>query len=365
MKFNKKFIIGMLAAVMAAPMLISCHEDKFKVSGEIEGGADKALVLEKSDFTGRWNVLDSVKINKSGKFKISFPSPASPEIYRLSLGNQYIYFPIDSTENINVNSSAENFGRDYTISGSNKAEKMAEFEKELLALGVIGDTMETEDFKRMVYSKYLRDEQGSIVSFYILTKTIGGNPLFNPSNPNDAKYFGAVATGFKALRPDDPHTALLEQTSLNAIRNRNKLNGTYREIEADEIVMLDIDLQDETGKNVKLSDIAGKGKPVAVIFSVLTHEDSPALNIQLAQIYEALKGKAEFYNVSFDPDQYTWRESAKNLPWVTVYAPTGISDELAVRYNVQELPSFFIYNANGELSGRALTPAELQKGLSN
>uniref|UniRef100_UPI001959E02A DUF4369 domain-containing protein n=1 Tax=Barnesiella sp. CU968 TaxID=2780099 RepID=UPI001959E02A len=85
-------------------------EPKFKVSGEVEGGADRSLVLEKSDFYGRWIPVDSVRIKSSGKFEMESDAPASPEIYRLSLDGKFIYFPVDSIESITVDSPAANFG---------------------------------------------------------------------------------------------------------------------------------------------------------------------------------------------------------------------------------------------------------------
>lgn len=340
----------------------SCSDNKFKIKGEIYGGEGQSMVLEKSDFVGRWTPLDSTHINKNGAFSFSFPAAPSPDIYRLAINDKYIYIPVDSTETITVNSSLDKFGSDFSLTGSHNAEQLEKFEKELRNAPVSNpDSLKA--FKRNIYSNYIMNAQGSILSFYILTKTINGKPVFNPEDNDDRKYFAAVATGFKALRPDDPHTALLEQTAINALKKRNSESGKYRTIEAEEIQLIDIDQQDETGKNVKLSDIAGKGKPVVVIFSLLNHPDSPELNIALANIYRRLNGKAEFYNVSLDNDQYAWREAARNLPWVTVYSPGETSSQDALRYNVFQVPSFYIYNSEGELVSRPLTIEELNKSL--
>lgn len=340
----------------------SCSENKFKIKGEIYGGEEKAIVVEKSDFQGRWLPIDSIHINKNGGFTFSFPAPASPEIYRLSLNNQYIYIPVDSTETLTLNTSYDKFGKDFELAGSPNAERMNSFEKDLhSAISTSPDSL--VDFKRMVYSNYMKDFPGSILNFYILTKTIDGKALYNPTDAKDSKYFAAVATGFQSARPDDPHTALLEQTALQALKKKNSEEGKFKTIEADEISLIDIDLQDETGENVKLSDIAGQGKPVVVIFSLLNLQDSPELNIALANIYKRVEGKVIFYNVSLDADQYAWREAAKNLPWITVYSPGQDSSVDAVRYNVFQIPSFYIYNEKGELASRPMTLEELNKSL--
>lgn len=83
--FHKILFLSLPVMVLAG-----CGEPKFKVSGEVEGGADRSLVLEKSDFYGRWIPVDSVRIKSSGKFEMESDAPASPEIYRLSLDGKFI-----------------------------------------------------------------------------------------------------------------------------------------------------------------------------------------------------------------------------------------------------------------------------------
>lgn len=292
---------------------------------------------------------------------MSFPSPASPDIFRLAFEGKYVYLPIDSTETITVRTTISDFGREFTLEGSANAELMEKFEKDIMNLpaGVSPDSL--GDFKRKVYSEYMKDSQGSILSYYILTKTIDGKPLYNPGNSTDMKYFGAVATGFKTVRPDDPHTRLLEETTLNALKQRNNESGRYIQIEADEISIVDMEFPDEKGKTVKLSDIAGKGKPVVVIFSIMGHPDSPGINYELAQIYN--RHNVEYYNVFLDDDQISWHNGAVNLPWITVYGPAGKSSEALLKYNVDVLPTFFVYDGAGNLLGRTQDTGQMEKML--
>lgn len=342
--------------------LSACGRNEFKVKGEIYGAEDKSIVMEKSGFQGQWIAVDSTRINKNGGFSLSFPAPQSPEIFRLVLNNKFIYFPVDSTETITINSSFDQFGHDFSLDGSGNAKMMEKFEKDLQKANTLNpDSL--KEFKRNVYSNYMRDPQASILSYYILTKTVNGKPLYNPAEPTDRKYFTAVATAYKTARPNDPHTALLEQTALNVLKEKNREEGKVLNIEANEITLLEIDRQNEKGENIKLSDIVGKGKPVVVIFSMLNLQDSPELNLALAELYRKHQGNVEFYNVSLDEDQYQWREAAKNLPWITVYSPGQTASEDAVKYNVFQIPSFFIYNKDGELTSRPLTLEELNKSL--
>lgn len=353
-----------IAAIFAlAGLLFSCSGDPhFKVEGEVEGADNVSLVLEKSDFQGFWVPVDSTRTSASGSFSIKAPSPVSPEIYRLSMGDRFIYFPVDSIETVSLTTSSKNFGSEFSLSGSENATRLAAFEKDLLALNAT-DSAALAQFKRNVYSKYIKDAKGSIVSYYVLTKIVGDKPLYDPADRQDAKYYAAVATQFDQFRPDDPHGRMVKQVSLQVMKARNKAEGKRTVVEAPEVKVLDIELPDETGKNVKLSDVVGKGKKVAVIFSMMTDEKSHIFNRELARIYNDKAGTVQFYQVSFDPGQYEWREAAKNLPWITVLDPAGNASTAITDYNLYALPAVFIYSAEGELIDRAESIEDLRKKL--
>ena len=172
-KYLRLSVVG--AAVVATGCFTSCKKDEFKVNGNIEGGADRSVVLEKASFDGRWMAVDSARVGSNGKFEIESARPSAPEIYRLALGDRYIYLPVDSTETLTVNAKAADFGREFTVTGSAQAENMANFEKELMALN-FDNQADREAFKKTVYSKYLKDSRGGILSYYVLTKTVGDTP---------------------------------------------------------------------------------------------------------------------------------------------------------------------------------------------
>jgi len=355
-----QYIVATAAAL--SMIFASCGDAKFKVDGEVYGAEGKSLILEKSDFHGRWIPVDSVRIGKSGEFSIKSDAPASPEIYRLSLGDRFVYLPVDSVESLTLTTSDADFGTKFTLTGTPQAERMAEFEKALMSLTAT-DSASMAGFKRDVYTRFIKDGRGSIVGYYVLTKIFDGKPLYDPSDPQDAKYYAAVATQFDNYRPDDPHGRMVHEVSVNAMRNRNSAAGKKTVIKANELRVLDIALPDEKGKTVRLSDVVGKGKPVVVVFSMMNEPESPAFNRELARIYNSKGGAVEFYHVSFDAGQYEWRDAAANLPWITVIDPSGTSSNAIVDYNVGSLPAVFIYNAEGDLVDRPESLSDLAKKL--
>ena len=353
-----------MAAGIALLMTACDNNPKFKVEGEVYGGEGKTLILAKPDFAGRWTVLDSVKVGKNGDFSLKYEAPASPEIYRLTLDQSSIYFPIDSVETVRIETSADKYGSDFKLSGTPQAERLDSFEKEVMKYAA-SDRKDADSFKRQIYSKYIMDSQGSILSYYVLTKIVGDKPLFDAADHDDAKYYAAVATQFEQYRPNDPHGKMVRDAALNALKQRNTAQGKRKVISAPELKVLDIELPNEKKQNVKLSDLVGKGKPVVVVFAMMNMEESPAFNRELAQIYQRKAGAVQFYHISFDADQYAWREAARNLPWITVIDPTGTHSNALRDYNVGQLPAFFIYDAGGELRDRAQTLGDLDKKLAS
>lgn len=340
------YIVGVCAAAVAA----CTGTDKWTVSGQIEGADGQTMVLEAST-NGRWYPLDSVTLPTSGNFKISHKAIGYPDIYRLRLGDKTLYFPIDSVETVNVVSKVDAFDRDYTLSGTHSAEMLMDVDRKLMnavARNGVSSLPSDSALKRELGMMMLSDPAG-IVSYYILNKRIGGQPLYNPGNKSDIRIIGAVANAFDHLRPNDPRTAFLKSLFLS---NRPRTSMQADTLAAVEVPILEINLYDNTGKEQSLQKAAADNRVVVLNFTVYGAEASPAYNAELNKIYERYHNQGlEIYQVAFDDNEYQWRQSAKNLPWITVYnASTDGLDNL-LKYNVGTLPAVFII-ANGEIRER-------------
>lgn len=328
---------------------ISCSRpDTFTLDGSVKGADNESLVLERPGFNGSWIAVDSTRTNSSGEFSIICESPEAPEIFRLRLGEKYIYFPVDSTETISLSTTLPGFGSDYRFSGSEAAEKLRKFDMESVqAHNAGGDAL--REFKRKTVSDIILPGQGNILSYYVLTRTIGGEPLFSVTDPEDAGIFGAVANMYAQYRPEDPRTEMLAAMASEARKNKNKSMGRKTLLRAEESAMIDFSLPDKDGNEITLSGLAGKGKPVMLIFSPLLHERAPEINRRIASLYSKYGNSVTFLHVSPDADRIAWREAALNLPWIVVVDTRGTGSPLLASYNVEVLPSFYFYNKAGEL----------------
>lgn len=336
-------------------LLSACRGEKeFKIEGTVEGAKDAALVVEKADAGGRWVPIDSVRTTGNGSFSLALASPAAPEIYRLAYQGNYLYFPIDSEETVKVSTSAADFAN-ATLTGSANAELLSRFEKALRALPANADAATLDNFKRQVYVEYIAPGKGSIVSYYVLTKTRDGKPLFDAENGSDAKYFSAVATAYQQYKPNDPRTKMLEEIALKGQRAAASAAGRQRVVHAQELTFIEVEFPDIEGNNRKLSSLLGNGKPTVLIFTLLTAEGSPEYNAEIRKIYNS--GRADIYMVGLDPDRIDWREAARNLPWVNVFASEGSNSKTLLDYNVTAVPTAFIFDSKGNLVQREDNPS--------
>ncbi|MBQ1185006.1 MAG: hypothetical protein IIX55_04775 [Muribaculaceae bacterium] len=361
-KSMKKYVALALCGATMVGVLGSCGSNEFKVSGKIEGADDKSIVLERG-FNGRWFALDSVRTSSDGEFAMSFEAPSAPEVYRLKMDGRYVYFPIDSLEQIKVVAPVDKFDTAFELSGSDDAVALMNFEKEANALN-INDSTAVATFKRKVFAEIIKDGKASLLCYHVLNKSIDGKFLFDPTDAFDLKIYAAVATAYKQFKPSDPRTALLEAVAIEGRKKLNAESGRQNVIQAEEIHAIDIALKDANGVEQKLSDMLKQGRPTVVIFSLLNEENSPVVNRQISKVYEANKGGVNFYQVCLDYDQLAWKNAAVNLPWTVVYDPAGERSQYAIKYNVQTLPAVYIYNAKGELVDQATSFSDLSSKLS-
>ncbi len=347
------------AAAIAAAILTGCDSSqRWTVNGTVADADGSTLMLEAPGRAG-WYVMDSVRLLGNGSFSMSQPALQYPEVFRLTLDGRQIYFPVDSSETVTVTTSAAGFGSDYTLAGSVSAEMLAGVDKRVRQAAAGEDSLLKRDLSDILIS-----DPSSIVAYYIVRKQIDGRPLFDPSRSADLRMIGAVANAYDQYRHDDPRTAQLKDIFLSNKRVSVGATSPRDTIYAAEVDLFDIKLYDKKGIEQSLIDVASKNKAVILNYTLYTADASPALNLQLAKAYDRFHDRGlEIYQVAADPDEYAWRQSAANLPWLTVYqTPVSPASNL-LNYNVTVLPATFLI-VNGEIRERIDDPAKIADAVA-
>jgi cytochrome oxidase Cu insertion factor (SCO1/SenC/PrrC family) len=360
----KKYLFSLAAALSI--FASSCNGDNgWTVEGNIAGADGQKMVVEGFN-NGSWYTLDTLEVKNGGKFEYTSPAGSpNPDIYRLNLDGKMIYFPIDSIETVTVNGNAKSFDRDFELSGSELATSLMNVDKKILSvIAQKGEKAAATDsiLKRELTDIVIGDTNG-VIAYYIINKNIGGKALFDVKDSRDIRIIGAVANNFDINRPNDPRTAYLKYLFL---QNRPRIASTdsSKAIQVEVSGLYDINLYDYTGKKHSLKDVASKGNVTILSFVVYDAKESPAYNIKLNEIYKAYKAQGlEIYQVSIDPEETTWKESAKNLPWITVYNSPVDGADIVMKYNVQAVPMTYIINRQGDLAERVTDVNSLAKAV--
>ena len=357
----KKHIV-LLLAVLA--MLASCSNNKFKVDGTVEGATDTTqLVLEVSS-NGYWFVVDTVNTQANGKFSIAADAPEFPNIYRLRLGDKTICFPIDSLDNLTINTKLAAFGTDYTVAGSDHAVQVMKIDQE--ALKMAGGKASPEQFKawkRKLAEQIVADPKG-IVAYYAINKYVDDKPLFDPLDNEDLRIIGAVANAFYTFKPNDPRTDYLVQVLTEGQQRRRAASAPADTINAEVTSLIDIKLQDYNGTNYSLEQVSHKNHLVLLNFTIYQADFSPMFNKLLNDLYNRYKSRGlEIYQVSLDTDNVFWSQAAKNLPWITVYDPQGQNSRTIGIYQVMGVPTTFIIR-DGDIVERVEDGSQLEAAVA-
>ncbi len=349
----QNIIKSSLLILLASCLFTACsHSNEWTVNGKIDGADGEVLLLEASD-NGVWYALDSVTLDASGRFKMSHRNMGYPDIYRLRLGNKTVYFPIDSIETVTITCRADAFDTEYTLEGSPSAEQLMAVDRRVMDVvarsGV--KAVSTDSLLKRDLAGIILGDQTGIVSYYIISKSIGGVPIFDPTNKSDLRIIGAVANAYDQFRPNDPRTRYLRNLYLG---NRKATSEKLRTdtIHAQEVSYFNIDLMDAQGVRHSLKEMVDRGGTVLLNFTLYGVDSSPAFNRHLHNVYQKYHAQGlEVYQVGLDEDEYTWRQGAKNLPWVTVYNPPTSGAINVANYNVTVVPVCFIIKG-GEIVER-------------
>lgn len=335
-------------------LLASCGKQQFRVSGTITDAGGDTLWLEQMALP-KTVIIDSVVLPASGKFAFKAPRPEYPDLYRLRVGKAVLIMAIDSLDKITVK-SCKAF-RDAQIEGSEKT----------LAIQALRQSLREaspEDHKAFAI-KQIMAEPKSMVAYYALFQQKAGLPVFDLFNKEDRKFYQAVATSFNTWMPGYYRSKLLHDQVIEVLNSeRRAQNAAVMQafIEESENAFLDITLPDEDGIEQSLSQY--KGKVIVLDFASIMMDRYKGYLFEMKELYNAYHSRGvEFYEVYPDPNRLVWEDQVRALPWTTVCTEKGLYDPVFGTYNIQALPTFFVYNKQGEIVGRFMDFESLRKAL--
>lgn len=352
-----------LFALAGVALLASCssNSNQWTLRGIIEGGEGKDIIVETQTFVG-WSPIDTASIASDGSFAIRQSAKGYPDIFRARVGGSTIYFPIDSIETVTLNATYDNIADSYTLSGTDGAEAIMSVDKLLNQYAAEGKQASADSLVKSELVKIILREPSSIVAYYIINKSVDGHLLFSPESRRDVRIIGAVANAYNEKYPDHPRTAHLREVYLS---NRTMAHPVT--FEATAIGHHDINLYDENGKSRSLTETVDGSKIVVLSFCSYSAPDHLAYNRELNRVYEQWHDRGlQIYQVAVtDNDEVTsWRKGAANLPWITVYNSNVDGVQALLNYNVNELPTAFVINADGEVMERVDDPTKLSASIA-
>ena len=211
--------------------------------------------------------------------------------------------------------------------------------------------------------------QCSFVKHHVVTQPV--LIAFIVFNMTTIPCFAAVATQMDMLYTDAVRTEHLHNVALKGMaktspsRNKEVSEETIQQFEnlIVETGVIEIELPDCKGAVKKLSDV--KGKVVLLDFTAYKTEYSPNYNLMLRDLYNKYADQGfEIYQVSVDNDESFWMNTAVNLPWICVHDESSIYSTYLKSYNVQQLPTAFLIDRDGNITDRPDNTTELDDKIA-
>lgn len=356
---------------------------KFTIEGNIEGAKDSVLYFEHVSLSGL-KPLDSLKLGADGAFRFQADTTAAPEFYVLRIHDQIINISIDSTETVTVKAQYPNMAARYEVEGSDNCEKirsLALMQQDLLRKAIAleqdmtippGDAQDSlrqmvDRYKQTVLDNYIFKEPNKTYSYFALFQTLGRWLIFNPKESReDLRVFAAVATSWDTFYPGAARTENLHNIVIESMQQLygNANASTAQQGDGPTIVesgIIELQLPDKNGNLLTLSSL--KGKVVLLDFHTFTLPESAQRILMLRELYNKYHEQGlEIYQVSLDQDEHFWKQMTQHLPWVCV---RDASLQSAMRYNVTDVPEFFLINRNSQLQKRSSQMTDLEAEIKS
>ena len=380
----KKLLIFLLPLLLAT----GCQrKNTFTINGIIKESKNKTVLLNRVN-VNTLMLIDSTKIRNNGEFKFKIKA-AYPDFYQLGFSSKdFITILAGPGEKIKLVFKGTNLSQDYTITGSEGSEKirmldirLAQTKTKLDSLRTVykaasreqgfdvkGLLLENEFDKtlkeiRKKNIEFIIDNTRSMASIKALYQRIDDN-TYVLYDPRDLQYLKIVSDSLGRYYPNSVNVQALSEDvkrELNQMYSRQFQNIAASSPE----IKLDPNLKDINGRRIALSSL--KGKVVLLTFWSVESKDCIAENLQLKDFYKTYNKKGfEIYQINIDENEKKWKAEVKfdELPWINAREDDPLNPKNAVLYNVKVLPTNYLYDRDGTITGSNLHGKYLQIRLN-
>lgn len=339
---------------VALLLCVGCSRvPQFDVSGQIAGAEGQVLYLEHTALTGT-TVEDSCVLKADGAYLLHGAAPEYPDFYRLRIGQKYAVLVVDSIESIALSTTADSLPLTEAFIGSPQSVQVAELRRSLREKPI--------DEHRQFAQQVILSSPRSMVAYYAVFQSKQGVPVFDIFDPQQRRYYQAVATSMNVWMPEYVRTRTLYGQVIDVINADRKAQNEWlmrQYIDETEPTMLDLALPNIYGDTCRLSDHVGK--VVLLEFSSSLIEQGNAYVLALRELDNKYNSRGlDIYSVSVDNSKLYWEDWVKNLPWTCVRTETT---EPLIKYNVGTVPTMFLLDRKGNVQGRYADFEQLEKDL--
>lgn len=363
---------------VATIFLSACHSSsKVRIEGKFINFPNDSLTLYRLNLSELVPV-DTVITNGQGAFSTRLNVGAGfPEFYYIGhRGKTLSSLLLISGDRLSI--TLDTLAGIHTITGSSETQLLHEAEASMTLARHRYDSLmnhlvqldpNMEEAKAINYALgllYVKQKQAAIRFIFTHPRSMASVQVlfqhFSDALPlfadfRDAVYFDRLYDSLRPIYPQSPYiSALRDQSDLR--KRQMELNDKL--INATERGFPDIVLPDAQAQPVALSLLEGN---VIILSFWLSQDPSHRMaNQDLLGIYQKYASKGlSVYQVALDIDKTAWARTVaeQRLPWISVCDGYGNASPSVSLYAVNQVPTYFLIDKNGDMVGRDFTVEQL------
>jgi thiol-disulfide isomerase/thioredoxin len=361
----------------------ACKNNSIIIKGTFKEGKKKTIQLNKLDLNSPV-FMDSAKLDSKGNFRLRIKANEA-EFYQLGFSsNDFITLLAKPGEKIKVVANGKKIFEKYSVSGSPESEKLRDLDSDLsVTISKLDslrtlyaaessrpgfETRSTEleqqyldiiKAQRLKNINFIINNTSSLASIKALYQKID-DQTYVLHEERDLQYKKIVSDSLKKYYPTSKHVQALLSDFSTSLGEMNKSRLSEFAMQLPE-TKLDPNLMDINGNRIALSSL--KGKYVLVTFWSVKSNDCITENLMFKEIYRLYHNRGlEIYQINIDQNENDWKAAVKfdELPWISTREDNPANPVNARIFNVQYVPSNYLFDKDGNLMAMNLHGRSLQ-----